>query len=118
MLDQHAEKALKAAQNGAMQHHWGLPAAVSCHVFGVEASRKLHVHLERAALPLPPDCVAQGEIQLGAVEGTIPGIQKRLDPGTDASLSERRLRLVPLRIGADSHRRECREFHREFWEAE
>ena len=81
VLDQDAEEALEAAQDGAVQHHRAVPRAVLGDVFGVQPLRQDEVHLQRAALPVAPDRVAQHEFQLRAVERALARVQRVLDAG-------------------------------------
>ena len=105
MLDQHAEEALEAAQDGAVQHHRRVAGAVLADVFGVEPLRQDEVELQRAALPGAADRVAQQELELGAVEGALAGIQRVVDAGGGAGLLQRVLGVVPDRVGAEAQRR-------------
>ena len=51
--------------------------------------RQIEIHLQRPALPIAPDGVAQDELELGAVKGPLPGIQRRGDAGGRGRLAQR-----------------------------
>jgi hypothetical protein len=52
LLDQDADEALQAADDGAVQHHRPVAGAVFAHIFGVQPLGHGEVHLHGAALPL------------------------------------------------------------------
>ena len=55
-----------------MNHHRRVLLAVVADVERAEAARQGQVDLQRAALPVTPDCVGQDEFQFRAVEGAFP----------------------------------------------
>ena len=67
LLDQDADEALKAADDGAVQHHRAVARAVFAHVFGIQAFRHGKVHLNGAALPLPANRVFERVLDLRPV---------------------------------------------------
>ena len=109
LLDQDAEEAFEAAEDGAVQHDRAVAGAVLADIFGVEAFGQVGVDLQRAALPVAADGVAQDEFQLRAIEGALAGVQFVLDAGDGAGFAQRALGLVPqlrrCRCGVPAGRR-------------
>ena len=70
-----------------------------------QALRQHEIDLQRAALPLPPDRIAQHEFQLGAVERALAGIEHVVDAGDRTRLLERALRAIPRLVAARTHSR-------------
>ena len=63
-----------------MQHHRPVPRAVLGHIFGVQPLGQHEIDLQRAALPVAADGVAQHEFQLGAIERALAGVQRVSTP--------------------------------------
>ena len=72
--------------------------AVVVDVMGPQALGHGAVHLQRPALPVPPDGIAQHELELRPVEGALPLVQGELDPGGAGGSHEGSLGPVPDRI--------------------
>ena len=68
MLDQHAEETFHAAKQGAVHHVGPLELALRVDEGQVEALRQVEIKLYRRKLPFAAQCIAQFEINLGAVE--------------------------------------------------
>ena len=58
-----------------MDHDRLLLLALLVHVSQVEPNGELEVELDGGALVLPLQGVGQGDVDLGPVEGTVPGVQ-------------------------------------------
>ena len=65
-------------------------------IFGVQPLRQHEIHLQRAALPVPADGVAQHEFQFGAVEGALAGVQRVGDAGDFAGVLQGLFGAVPV----------------------
>ncbi len=102
LLDQDAEEPLEGAEDGAVQHDRAVARAVLADVFGVQPLRHVEVDLQRAALPVAADGVAQHEFQLRAVERALARVQLVLDAGGGAGFLQRAFRLVPDLVAADA----------------
>ena len=81
VLDQHADEALERAQDRPVQHHRPVLGAVLADIVGVQPLRQDEVDLQRAALPVAADRVAQHELELRAVEGALAGVERALEAG-------------------------------------
>ena len=81
-----------------MQHDRNVTGAILADVFGVEAARGIEVDLQRAALPVTANRVAQHEFQLRAIKCAFPGVQRVIDAGRGAGFLQGALRMVPDRI--------------------
>ena len=71
-------------------------------VMRAQAAGQVQIHLQGAALPVPPDGIPQDELELGAVEGALPRIQGVFDAGGPGGVLEGVLRAVPDLIAAHS----------------
>ena len=111
VLDQDADHALEAAEDGAVQHDRNLARAVLGDIARAEPLGQHEVDLQRAALPVAADRVAQHEFQLGPVERAFAGIEDEVEAGRLGRRLQRALGLVPDRVGADAHRRAVGELH-------
>ena len=101
-----------------MQHDRALARAVLGHVGGIQPLRQHEIDLQRAALPVPPDRVAQHEFELGAVERPLPRVELVLDPGGQARRLQRALGPVPGLVGAGARGGAVGEFDPETLEPE
>ena len=72
MLDENPDEPLDAAEYYPVDHHRTVLAAVGAGVFQLKPFRKLEIELDGAALPGAADGILQMEVDLGAVEGTVP----------------------------------------------
>ena len=79
--------------------------AVLGDVAGVQALGQDEVDLERAALPVAPDRIAQDELELGPIERALARVQLGLDPGRLDRVPKRPLGPVPDRVLAGPDRR-------------
>ena len=111
VLDQHADEALERAEDRPVQHHRPVLGAVLADVVGVQPLRQHEVDLQRAALPVAADRVAQHELELRPVEGALAGVERALEAGGAHRLPQRGLGLVPDRVRAGAHRRPVGELH-------
>ncbi len=118
VFDQDTDHALEAAENGAVQHDGSLARSVLGDITRVEPLRQDEVDLQRAALPVATDGVAQHEFQFRAVEGAFAGIEDDVEAGRLRGRQERALGLVPDRVAAGAHRRPVGELHEIVGEAQ
>src|SRR5690554_2502507 len=95
VLDEDAEEALEGAEDRPMEHHRGLACAVLVDELGTQATRQVEVQLQGTALPDAVEAVAQGEFDLGAVEGALAGLQLPLQAGGVKRRLEARLGAIP-----------------------
>ena len=117
-LDQDADEALEGSEDGPVQHDRPVFLAVLADIGRVEPFRQHEIHLQRAALPVAPERVAQHELQLGAVEGAFARIHLEGDAGGLDRMPERRFGPVPGRVVAGAHRRPVGEIYQNVVEAE
>src|SRR5262249_5017249 len=113
MLDQNASKTLKRAKYRTMNHHRRRFLAIRPYVKSPEAAGQVEINLRRAALPFPPDCVAQNIFELRPVKGAFAGIDRGLGAAFRKNLENSRQRFlgpVPSFIGADALFRPRRQF--------
>ena len=75
VLGDDADEPLDGAQQGPVDHHGAVLLPVLSHILQVEALGHLEVQLDGAALPGPAQGVGQVEVQLGAVEGAVAGVE-------------------------------------------
>ena len=101
-----------------MQHYGAVALTVLADIAGVEPLRQNEIHLQRAALPVTADRVAQHELQLRSVKSTFTGVDRIRQSRRLRGLPERPLRLVPGLIGARAHRRPVGEFDSDVVETE
>src|SRR5476651_1889413 len=111
MLDQHADHALEAAEDGAMQHDRPLARAIFCNVSRAQSFRQDEIDLQGATLPIAADRVAQHEFELRAVERALAGIEDEVETGCLGRRLQRFLGLVPDRVRAGARGRTVRELH-------
>src|SRR5207253_1878871 len=74
--------------------------AVFADIGGAEPLRHDEIELERAALPVAPDRVAQYELELGTIECPLAGVHRVGQAGGLDRLPEPRLRVVPHFVGS------------------
>ena len=98
LLDQDAEEPLDRPHQRPVDHDRPVGLAVLPHELQPEALGVVEVHLDRRALPGPPQHVLDLDVDLGAVEHTLAGI----DAVRHSPALERRLqgggRLGPCRL--------------------
>jgi len=80
VLDQYSDEALHRAEDCPMQHQRGVGQTVLADVLGPEQFGQHRVELQRAALPVASNRVPQHELELRAVEGTLPGFSVYSSP--------------------------------------
>ena len=102
MLDEDADESLERAEDGAMQHHGRVLVAVFADIGRAEPAGHVQVDLQRAALPVAADGIAQHEFELGSVERALTRVVGVGEAGRLQRLQERRLGLVPDGILADA----------------
>jgi hypothetical protein len=102
LLDQDADEALEAADDGAVQHDGAMPRAVFADVFGVQPLGHVRVHLDGAALPLAAQRVLQGVFDLGAVERALARQVGEFAARRAQAVGQRGLGLVPAFLTADA----------------
>lgn len=71
VLDQDGHHTFDRAQYSTVDHHGAVKLAVSPFVPQIEALRKLKVQLNGGALVFPVQCIGDGDVHFGAVEGTV-----------------------------------------------
>src|SRR5580698_5216156 len=84
-----------------MQHDRHVAGTVLPDVFGAEPTWRIEIDLQRAALPVAADGVAQHELQLWAVKRALPRVHLVLDARRGASFLQRALSLIPYLVRAD-----------------
>src|SRR4029077_16234394 len=105
VLDQDADEALERAEDCSVQHRGAVRGAILANIARLEPLRQDKVELQGAALPVPAERVAQNELELGAIKGPLPRIERvgqarRLDRIAEPSLG-----AVPDLVRAGAHRR-------------
>jgi len=79
-----------------MNHHWThLLVSVTTRVEKIESFRKLKVELDGGALDGPPEGVLDGDIDLGAIEGAVAGVQFPTMTELVQAFRQLRFRFVP-----------------------
>ena len=101
-----------------MQHNRSVAAAILADINGAEPFRHHEIKLQRAALPLPAERVAQMEFKLRAVEGAFAGTVGIGKPGLFDRRFQVPLGAVPDGVAADPLRRPVGEFDLDILEAE
>src|SRR5262245_57283002 len=110
MFDQHADEALQRSEYRPVQHHGGMFYAVLGDVRRTQPVRSVEIDLQRAALPIPTNGVAQDEFELGSVERAFAGIERIRYARSFGRLLERPFSAVPDVIPADPVLRTSRQF--------
>src|SRR5580765_4176492 len=105
MLDQDGDETLKGSTDCAMNYHRPVLGVVLAHVDEVESLRGFIVELNRAELPLAADGVRHVEVDLGPVEGAVPGLELVGEARRLERRLERGFRAIPSRVGPDPLRR-------------
>jgi hypothetical protein len=77
-----------------------LLGAVLVGVLELEALRQLEVELDGAALPLAAEAVLQVEVDLGAVEGAVAGVELVVDAHGLECVLQALLGALPVLVGA------------------
>ena len=95
LLDQDADEALQAADDGAVEHDRRVALARFGHVLGAQALRHREVDLHRAALPLAAQRILEGVLDLRAVESAVARCDDHFHPGSLQAGDQRGLGLVP-----------------------
>ena len=86
-----------------MQHHWTLiTTTVLIDVADIKALWKVHIDLQRAALPVPTDRVTKNELKLGTVEGTLTWEKDVVQAHNVECITQRALELIPNLITTDA----------------
>ena len=104
-FDQNPEEAFKRPKDGAVQHDGAAAGAIFRDIFGIQPLGQHEIHLQRTALPIPANRVAQHEFQLGAVKGALTRVQFIFNAGDAAGVFQRAFCLVPHRIRPRAPRR-------------
>ena len=73
VLDEHADEPLERPEDRTVQHHRTLTAVVLRHVAGIETLGQIRIVLQRTALPVATQAIAQSELDLRPIEGSSPG---------------------------------------------
>ena len=115
---QNAGEALERAEHGAVDHHRHGLLAVGPDIEGAEPHRHVEIDLDRAALPVAADRVAQHIFELRPVEGALARIELIIEAGRLHRALQRGFRLVPDLVGADPLVRPVGEFDAHIGEAE
>src|ERR1700682_4025383 len=102
MLDENADEALQRAKHRPVQHHRHYLLARGRDVKSAETARQVQIDLDRAALPIAADRVAQHVFELWSVKGALTLVQRPRPPGFFQRLLERALGLVPYRVVAEA----------------
>src|SRR5882762_1995304 len=75
VLDEHTDEPLERAEDRAVDHDGALRLSVGVDVLEREAIRLREVELDGRELPASPERVLDVHVDLGAVEGTVAGVQ-------------------------------------------
>ncbi len=118
MLEQDAHEALDAAQQGAVDHDGPMLFVVGPGVADVQALGHGEVHLDGAALPGAAHDVADVEVDLGAVEGAVAGVEHVVDALAVEHAREDALGQLPDLVRADALGRPGAELDLDVAEAE
>ncbi len=71
VLDEHADEPLERPEDRTVQHHRTLTAVVLRHVAGIETLGQIRIVLQRTALPVATQAIAQSELDLRPIEGSL-----------------------------------------------
>ncbi len=118
MLDEHADEAFERAEDGAVQHHRALARVVFGDVAGVQALWQVRVVLQGTALPVTAEAVAQGELDLRAVEGALARLVFPLQARFVQGVGQCTFGTVPQLFGTDTLGRTGGQLHGHIGEAE
>ena len=102
MLDENRVEALEGPEHGAVNHHRAVLRPVGSDVAQVETLRKIVVQLNRSQLPAPTDRVANLEVDLRPIEGSIAFVDLVLDSSALEGVGQRALRPIPHLVAADA----------------
>ena len=102
MLDQDAGEALERPEHGAVDHHRHGLLAVRPDIEGAEPHRHVEIDLDRAALPVAADGVAQHVFELRSVERAFAWTELVLQAGRLDRAFQRGFGLVPHLVRADA----------------
>ncbi len=83
-----------------MQHDRAVTGPILPDILGVQAFRHVEIDLQRAALPVAADGVAQHKFQLRAVERAFARVELEVHAGDGAGFAQRVLGLVPHFVAA------------------
>ena len=101
MLDDDADESLHRTEDGPVEHDGALLFALFINVGNVESFGKIHVELDRSALPEPVHRIPEDEIKLRSIESAVPGIEFEFLAGFPASIGEGLLGFFPCLNRAD-----------------
>src|SRR3954468_11249995 len=96
MLDQHADEAFHAAERRAVDHDRAMGLVVGADVAQIETLGELVIHLHGAKLPFAADDVFDDEVDLGAVESSLAGLEREFDTERFGGLLACGLGAIPL----------------------
>src|SRR3990170_8256386 len=102
MLDEDTSETLQRPEHGAVDHHRQRLLPVGPDIEGAKPPRQIEIDLDRTALPVASDGVAQHIFELGPVKGALPRIELVGESRRLYRPLERCLSLVPYGISADT----------------
>src|ERR1700746_3703895 len=76
VFDQDADETLHRAEDRPLEHDRGMAHAILADIDGSEPPRHVEIKLNRAALPLPAERVAEVEFELRPVERALAGVER------------------------------------------
>ena len=100
MFNQDADETFKRAVSCTMQHDSTMFVSIFTDIIDVESFRKLHIHLDRAALPCSSKGILYMEIQLRSIECTVAFIDLIRNAGNFDSFTKCICRNFPKFITA------------------
>src|SRR5438067_805285 len=101
-----------------MQHDRRVAAAILADIGGAEPLRHLEIELQRAALPIATERVAQHEFELGAVERALARVEREGQAGGLDGLLKILLGQSPISVTAHTLRRPGGKLYRYVIESE
>ncbi|MCY1292966.1 hypothetical protein D9M70_422090 [compost metagenome] len=118
MLDQHADEALEGTENRAVQHDRALTVVIFGDIAGIQALWQVRIVLQGAALPVTTEAVLQGELDLRAIESTLPRLVFPGQTGLVQRISQSTFSAIPQLVGTHTLCRTSGQLHGNVREAE
>src|SRR5277367_91977 len=100
-----------------MQHDRDMASAILADIGGAQALGHVEIELQRAALPIAPKGIAQVELELRSIKGTLARRHCEIEPRCLHRVAEASLGMLPDRIAADALLGSGRKFDHDILEA-
>ena len=78
-----------------MQHNWHMALIIIANITCAEAVRHNKIDLQRTALPIAPNGVAQNKLKLGAIKCALAGVEFNIKSRSFHSRHQRAFGFIP-----------------------